>query len=73
MDIDAATIAPFKNDLNALMERRHFIAHRVDRNPRPRGRGVSKSRPLSKRWVIDWTNTVRAVCESILAELEKKP
>lgn len=51
MDIDPATIAPFKNDLNALMERRHFIAHRVDRNPRPRGRAcLEEQATLQSSW-----------------------
>jgi len=71
---EVATAYPsYKDDLNALMERRHWIVHRVDRNRQPPGRGISKSRFISKKMVDYWTNTVRDVGGLVLTKLEEKP
>jgi hypothetical protein len=73
MGIDHGVVAPHKSLLIPLMQRRHRIAHRVDRNQQPAGPGIHKSAPITTATVQKWKGAVQGFGEAILAELVKKP
>jgi hypothetical protein len=54
--------------LEAMMKRRHLIAHRADRNPMS-GRGHHKAQSVGTRLVEDWTAVVDSFGRSILAKI----
>ncbi|MFO7566056.1 MAG: hypothetical protein R6X02_25655 [Enhygromyxa sp.] len=58
-------------DLIALTSRRHWIVHRVDRNPRPSAE-EPETREIRVSTVTVWKNCVEAVCAGILDALEQK-
>lgn len=69
--IDPKLVMPEKNHIGAMMARRHWIAHRADRNTRV-GRGHHATRPLGKPAVELWIHAVESVGARILTALESE-
>lgn len=57
MELKSEIDAGLRNDLAAMMSRRHLIAHRADRNPRA-GVGHQMARSLSAALVKKWIRAV---------------
>jgi hypothetical protein len=55
--------------LKEIMERRHQIVHRADRQMQVSGSGDHQIRAINKNTVRDWAVSVRAFCYSLFAEL----
>jgi hypothetical protein len=55
-------------DLLALMQRRHWIVHRADRNERM-GSGHHEARPLPLAELRRWRALVEATCRAIIARM----
>jgi hypothetical protein len=68
--LDVSILAPHKNDLAAMMQRRHWIVHRADHDRDVREPGRPRTRPLDRETVTIWTNTVQKFGAQILAMLE---
>ena len=64
--IDPAMVDPFARSLVAMMSRRHWIVHRVDRNPAV-GRGHHAGQPLSRSIVLRWIGMIERFVGAILA------
>jgi hypothetical protein len=58
----------FAKDLAAMMARRHWIAHRADRNPK-RGTGHHIAKSLSNAVVARWIETVERFGMSVLSRV----
>ena len=67
--IDVAKVNSRFGDLQALMERRHQIVHRADRQPEVIGRGDHEVRAINKRTVRDWAESVRQFSTALFAAL----
>lgn len=63
----------YADDIMALTSRRHWIVHRVDRNPSAGARGMPKARRIHAATVNAWMECVSAVATGILDALERKP
>lgn len=66
--LDPNIVDPHVRQLAALMARRHWIVHRVDRNATT-GRGQHPTQSLGVGTVQGWVKAVRGVGEAILAKL----
>ena len=53
------------DDVGNMMARRHKIVHEADRNPK-RGRGHSRSEPLSQETVNKWIRAVEGLVTAVL-------
>jgi hypothetical protein len=63
--LNPSLIAPHANNIQAMMKRRHHIAHRVDRDESP-GRGHHQARSVSKSLVEKWIASVERLGRSLL-------
>lgn len=68
--IDANLLDPYKDALAALMQRRHWIVHRVDHFRSPEAPWAPQLRPISVTTVEIWMKSAESVCVEILARLE---
>ncbi len=69
ISIDVATVNSRFGDLRTLMERRHQIVHRADRQKVVKGSGDHKIRAINKGTVRRWAAAVREFGAAVLAEL----
>jgi hypothetical protein len=65
IELDYRMSDELKEDLAAMMSRRHWIAHRADRNPAT-GVGHQKIRPISIALVKAWIKAVRKAGPEVL-------
>ena len=61
----------FFAELQALMERRHQIVHRADRQSKVIGRGDHEIRGINRQIVRAWAQAVRNFSESLFAQLAR--
>lgn len=61
-------VAPHAAQLQAMMQRRHLIAHRVDRNQNP-GRGHHPARSISKSSVDAWIGAVDGFGKALIQSI----
>ena len=66
--VDLILKKDLKDDLASMMNRRHLIAHRADRNP-SRGAGHQVATSISASSVKHWIETVEELGESVLKSL----
>ncbi len=66
--LDAAPLRPFQPDLDAMMKRRHHIAHRADRNSET-GRGQHIAVHLADATVETWMAAVQGAGGVLLAQV----
>jgi hypothetical protein len=67
-EIGADVLASSARDIFVLMQRRHWIVHRADRNERS-GPGHHAARSISLANVRNWRSHVESVCRAILARV----
>jgi hypothetical protein len=67
--VDIATVNARFADLQALMERRHQIVHRADRQQEVRGSGDHEIRPINKDTVRGWAAAVLEFGTALFARL----
>jgi hypothetical protein len=66
--VDELIVGSFAKRLAAMMARRHWIAHRADRNPL-RGPGPHKTKSLSIAELTRWVDTVERFGKSVLSRV----
>ena len=66
--LPASLLANHAADLEAMMKRRHLIAHRADRNLR-RGRGHHQALSISRTLVTSWIDAVEKFVTALLSNL----
>ena len=66
--IELDVLSPFARDIYVLMQRRHWIVHRADRNDRS-GPGHHEARSISLSNVRNWRAHVEPMCRAILARI----
>ncbi len=69
IEVDCKMDDGLKSKLAAMMNRRHWIAHRVDRNPRS-GAGHQAARAISRSIVVTWIGSVEVLGTAILDEIQ---
>jgi hypothetical protein len=67
-EIGPELLTPFAREIMALMQRRHWIVHRADRNEHS-GPGHHVARSISLANVRNWRAHVEPVCRAILARV----
>lgn len=65
---DPARVREFFPTLTAMMERRHSIVHRADRE-QPSGSGHHRAKSLSKAQVRDWVNVAENFAGAVFGEI----
>jgi hypothetical protein len=65
-------IVPHANNLQAMIRRRHHIAHRLDRNETP-GRGHHVARSIDRATVERWADVVERFGLSLIRGLAPLP
>ena len=65
IDVEYRIAEEIRNDLAGMMSRRHWIAHRADRNPAT-GAGHQKVRSISVKLVKGWIRAVGTLGEDVL-------
>lgn len=68
LELDTSCLPSHAANLEALMRRRHWIAHRADRN-RSSGRGHYAGQHLTPETVETWLYTVRGFGQAVLSQL----
>ena len=63
--IETREITELADDLAALMARRHWIAHRMDRA----GPGMGRAEPITRRDLRNWLETVNSVVTVVAGDL----
>jgi hypothetical protein len=66
--LDKSIVNGFDTKLAAMMARRHWIAHRADRNPM-RGTGHHEAKSLSIAEITRWIDTVERLGEAVLSQV----
>jgi hypothetical protein len=66
--LEESIVDGFATDLAAMMTRRHWIAHRADRNPQ-RGPGHHQAKSLSNAVVAGWIETVERFGIGVLSRV----
>jgi hypothetical protein len=69
--IETAKVNAKFAELQALMDRRHQIVHRADRQDEVQGSGDHKIRGINKYEVRAWAEAVREFSKTVFTELEK--
>ena len=64
IDLETSLLEPHKDDLAAMMKRRHWIVHRADHS-----RDASGPGPIGVKTVTTWKDAVSVFCYSLLARL----
>jgi hypothetical protein len=67
--VDVANVNAQFSELQEMMERRHQIVHRADRQMQVSGSGDHEIRGINKGTVRGWAASARAFCNSLFAEL----
>lgn len=68
MGVAQALVVPHEDTLGPLMQRRHWIVHRADRNELS-GRGLHVARPIDLTTVKTWHAGVKGFGDALLAAL----
>lgn len=66
--LDKTSCEPYFPELAALMERRHQIVHRADRNPN-QGQGHHKASSIGRHHVHQWAHAAQGFFDSVYAQL----
>jgi hypothetical protein len=66
--LDKAPCQPFFADLTALIDRRHQIVHRADRNPN-QGQGHHQASSVGRRHIRVWAQAAQSFFDAIHAQL----
>jgi hypothetical protein len=69
--VETSLLDPHKAHLLGMMQRRHWIVHRADRDPSPGSLEHAQTRQISVKTVMDWESAVRVFCTELLAKLEE--
>ena len=75
IDVDRGVLDPYQSSLETMMKRRHWIAHRADKNPLT-GKGQYLAQSLGKAVVEKWTKLLGIIGMNIikaLRTLERQP
>ena len=67
--IEINLLDPYREDLAALMQRRHWIVHRADHFGSADSLGAPQTRPINVATVEAWRKSVDSVCAEIIAML----
>lgn len=71
LNLDKTKVSALGAPLNAMMRRRHHIAHRADRNDSS-GRGHHPALPLSANTVRGWLDNIRQVGNDLKTQLSAR-
>ena len=71
VNVDVTKVNARFPDIQKMMERRHQIVHRADRQPEVIGSGDHRIRGINKETVREWSDSVSLFANVLLTELAK--